>query len=327
MFVGKVLGALHTGCKRDIKMRMVVAYGNEKMHLSEADLRPPEAACTICGGDNRSPIVSLQKSPDVWLMQCQDCHVAGVDRIPTQQVLDAYYNKYYEKPKFRHMEEKIHFHFPGRLAQHIWRELEIGSDDVRVLDFGGGDGTIALLTAELLITHGVNKVSITVIDYLEECAQSPSPRIAIDGTSDLQAANPSSYDIVLASASLAHIPYPVTTLRTLLKSLRRGGWFYARTPYFVPLMNLAGLLRIETHFGYPALLYDMGQKFWDSVLRTVGMDDQFTLAKSRPSIVETTLESNALRTIAAYSLKAPWYVLRDRWKLVGGWEVFLYRNK
>jgi hypothetical protein len=42
-------------------------------------------------------------------------------------------------------------------------------------------------------------------------------------------------------------------------------------------------------------------------------------------VVETSFSHNAMRTMAAYALKAPWYLLRSSYRLVGGWEVVIQR--
>jgi hypothetical protein len=70
----------------------------------------------------------------------------------------------------------------------------------------------------------------------------------------------------------------------------------------------------------------MGQEFWERLPDTLrGEVGKLDVVSSRPSIVETCFRQDAVRTVAAYLLKAPWYVLGRRYKLVGGWEVVFHR--
>jgi hypothetical protein len=80
---------------------------------------------------------------------------------------------------------------------------------------------------------------------------------------------------------------------------------------------------------YPAHVHDMGSGFWNRFIET--FDLRARLLCSRPSIVETTLLKNPIRTALAHALKFPalaelWIFGQPRvpmWKLVGGWEAFL----
>ena len=304
-------------------MQVSAEFGNEQVQLQEMDLRAPETKCTICGSDAGVRISRLQESPDVWLMHCPECHVSFVDRIPTDAALESYYSRYYDIPKFGQIQEKVEFYQPNRLSSHIFQVLRLSVDSPSILDFGGGDGTVAMLVGEMLIRRGAKAVSIVVVYHVGKCVQPSLPNISIQSTTDLMLVEPGSYDLVIASASLEHVPYPASILKQLLESLRPEGWFYARTPYAVPVRRLARIFGINTNFGYPAHLYDMGQGFWDSILQTLDINDKYQLVKSQPSMVESTLGSNFAKTIAAYTLKAPWRLFGKHWKLVGGWEVFL----
>ncbi len=133
--------------------------------------------------------------------------------------------------------------------------------------------------------------------------------------------------MVLASAVLEHIPYPVKSLEQLLSQTHAGGIFYARTPYMVPLRRLFHALGKTVDFTFPAHIHDMGSAFWDQMLVTLKLQDQFEILISRPSMVETSFRQSPLRTLIAYCMKAPWFLLGNRWGLVGGWEVFIRRRE
>lgn len=86
-------------------------------------------------------------------------------------------------------------------------------------------------------------------------------------------------------------------------------------------MKLLARFGVRLDFTYPAHLYDFGEGFWKKFFAKSGIN--FKLIISRPSMVETTFTQNFPRTLIAYILKAPWYILRKNYGLVGGWEVFV----
>jgi hypothetical protein len=103
--------------------------------------------------------------------------------------------------------------------------------------------------------------------------------------------------------------------------MAQRGIFYARTPYMLPMMKAFRLIGVNLDFTYPGHIHDLGQAFWENYF-TTEQSDEFQVLASSPSIVATTFGKHFLRTVAAYSLKAPWYLLGKSYKFVGGWEIF-----
>ena len=136
---------------------------------------------------------------------------------------------------------------------------------------------------------------------------------------------PGSFDLIIASASLEHVPDLRTTLLALLAAMKHGGRFYARTPYMVPLIRLAEHFGVRIGFGYPAHLFDLGVGFWNRLPQTLGLEGSIRIFASRPSIVESTFSSAPLRSLLAYMLKWPGYIFGERYRLVGGWEIVMER--
>src|SRR5262249_29447976 len=116
-------------------------------------------------------------------------------------------------------------------------------------------------------------------------------------------------------------------LLRLMKAVRPGGSFYVRTPYAEPLIRLARSIGLNIDFGFPVHLYDLGEMFWRRILATTDLAGSYSVHSSRPSIVESTLSSAPLRTIAAHLLKAPWWLIGDSYGLIGGWEVVIERAR
>lgn len=237
--------------------------------------------------------------------------------MPTQHALADYYSRYYD----RCTEELITFSKPERLAKRItsYAGFLASRNEIAILDFGGGDGTVAKLIAECLIHQNPTaKIKIVVIDYTTQRCVINNASVSMHHLDNLAQLD-GRFDIIVASAILEHIPEFRTTLDKLLSLGAEKAIFYARTPYMAPL---AKILPID--MTYPAHVHDIGALTWRWLAKHTSQN--ITVLKSAPSIVETTLASNAVRTIAAYALKAPASVLaamgfRPIWPFYGGWEV------
>lgn len=262
-------------------------------------------------------------------MQCSTCHAISASRIPTPEALTEYYSGYYDSPDPRQAaDERITFDKPRRLADHLADTYRCYSSNreapISILDFGGGNGAISHLLAMRLIEKGAEQVDITVVDYNKETVCPQDGRVTINRAESLDVLK-SPYSLVIASAVIEHHPRPRELLRHLLYLIEQGGVFYARTPCMLPIMNLLRLVGVKVDFTYPGHLHDLGQVFWEGLF-TKERSDSFRILASRPSIVETSLGEHFLRTVAAYSLKAPWYLLGESYKFVGGWEIFSQKN-
>ncbi|MBV8516040.1 MAG: methyltransferase domain-containing protein [Acidobacteria bacterium] len=245
--------------------------------------------------------------------------------MPRAAVLERYYATYYDGH-----EREVTIANPAQLARRIVRTLPRAAfgERVRILDFGGGDGSVATAVAATSIAHGPARFAeIVVVDFAERpprtsatiAVRHQSPEAPLDGT----------FDLVLASAVLEHIPELQRVLRMLYAHIGVRGFFYARTPYALPLVRVWPSFDL----GYPAHVHDLGSGFWNRVGTTFGW--QLETIASRPSPVAASLRADPLRAIAAALLKMPASLenrlspraRRDRWwNLVGGWEVLLQRR-
>jgi SAM-dependent methyltransferase len=239
--------------------------------------------------------------------------------MPTRAALDRYYGSYYE-----HVEhERVTFHKPIRLARHISSGVKIPPTDrvLRILDFGGGDGTIGALTAAELTNRTGRTAWVQVVDYLQGEARKDGS-VEIEYLSDLSDAE-GDVDLVIASAVFEHIPDLTTVMPSVAAKMRPGGYLYARTPYMLPLMKM---LRVD--MTYPGHVHDLGDRFWGRLPSWFPLPVE--IVSSRPSIVETGLRQSVISTVGAYVLKSP-SIVESLWtrhpvfKLYGGWEVLLRR--
>lgn len=300
---------------------------HRSLHMDESKLEQRcDLTCPFCGSTNRQQVYTLQENPMVLLMSCNACHAVSASRMPTDEALEDYYSRYYNFSSSRVPTGQITFDGPHRLAKNLSNMYcrYQGDAPVLILDFGGGDGTISHLTAMKLVERGVKRVNIKIVEYNKHIVRTQDSRIVIDRVSSLADIS-SPFGFVIASAVIEHYPRPRSLLRDLLQYMEKGGIFYARTPYMLPMMKLMQGIGMKVDFTYPAHLHDLGQAFWEDYF-TKELYGNFQILKSRPSIVETTLRKHPLRTIAALLFKTPWYLLGKSYKYVGGWEVFVRKT-
>jgi SAM-dependent methyltransferase len=243
--------------------------------------------------------------------------------MPTPDALRSYYASYYDQA-----DERVTFDLPERLARHIFRRalIEPPRRSVAILDFGGGDAGVSRRIARLLLDSGVPQVQIRLVDFNADIPPVDSPQVSLDRVESLEGIEEATFDLVIASAILEHIPHPRPDLIRLLEALRGGGVFYARTPSVLPLLRLLRAFGVRSDFTFPAHVHDLGGRFWGNILDRLPLGDSIEVLDSRPSLVETAFTIHPLRTTAAYLLKAPWRLVGNSWSLIGGWEVFFRKR-
>ena len=292
--------------------------------LREEDLGPFETTCPVCRGEDVRPRLRVHVDPDVWFRRCGGCGVVSADRMPTEELLTRYYRDYYGSSLLGSRERCVTVDTVGRLAAHIVQHATSSAPGrgFRVMDFGGGDGAVALAVADRLEARGFDDVTVTVVDLGGAPVADPRAR----SRTDLREEDVGAHDLVIASAVIEHVPDPAHTMRGLLGALAQGGTLYARTPFHEAMAVTARRLGRQPDLGYPAHLHDMGCDFWEGLPTTLGMEEVIAVTHSRPSVVASSWSSRFVRTLAAHALKAPWWVLGNRWRFVGGWEVVLERR-
>jgi SAM-dependent methyltransferase len=303
-------------------MRATVFHHGRR--LGAEDVYPASEECPVClSRAPRDQVYQIQDSPPIHLLRCDRCGGASASLMPKEEVLDRLYASYYAGAK-----RKTTSPDPARFARHMAGPMgELPRDrSIRILDFGGGDGSVSSRMGEVILGrgNGPSAVAVDVVDY-EPAGDSGNERVTITGHRRLEEVS-GPYDIVLASAVLEHIPRVHGVMRRLFSLAAPGGYFYARTPYMLPLARLLRTIDLT----YPTHVHDLGDTFWNRVVDTFSLDAEAVV--SRPSLVETRFSENPLRTLAAYALKLPSHLeialtggrgKDTRWDFVGGWEVVL----
>lgn len=305
---------------------MSTEISHKTVHLEEGDLDPPAATCQVCGrGTDFRFVLRLQQAPDIDFQQCATCSACSVSRMPRDSYLAEFYARYYGEH-----DQGVTFRGAARFARHILASLDVPSlgGRARIVDYGGGDGSLACALADTLRErHGVRDLEVVIVDYANRQIARDYP---VSYCSDLSGLA-GSFDVVIASAVLEHVKQPVEVIRRLFAVLNPGGFFYARTPYSLPMRRLSAGFDLS----FPMHLHDMGNVYWDNFLATYGLSD-YRLLVSRPSIVSTDFRANPLVTVLAHAMKFPARVERGffsrpgrnlLWPFVGGWEVIIGKSR
>ncbi len=301
---------------------MELASYETRRHLAPSEIDAFTEKCPICEACGpREPQLAIQENPEIFLLLCRNCFGLSASHMPRREVLDQLYTTYYDQSE----RGRIIFQNPQRLGRHIVKTASAGllsERGLRLIDFGGGNGSIAIAAAQLLTQRTRRPVQVKVVDY-EPDAPLRQGLVDIEYLRDLKEA-PTNCDLVIASGVFEHVPDLRGTLIQLVNKLRMGGVLYARTMYSLPLMRLFGFKMV-----YPAHVHDLGDRFWSSVPKWLPIPIQ--LVRSRPGIVETEFRRQPLRTLAAHCFKLPaniecMWTRNPIFKLYGGWEVVLRRT-
>ena len=304
------------------------ALFHQTKHLNEDHLGPRLACCPICHSTETRSCGVLQTTPDVELMECRTCFVSYASRIPTEEALHEYYQNYYGGDRDS---QKVTFDDSRRLSRHVLTKardsLPGRGSVVEILDFGGGDGSVGLQLAQLGNSDlGWNHIEVTLVDYQKPNARYLGKAIRAHAASDLDSLKEGKFDLILASAVIEHTRDPMSVLRKLIRRLKRGAVFYARTPDIVAFVKLCRSFGIRFDFSYPAHIYNFGRKFWNQVPRFLEKEARLEIIRSTPSIVETTWNRHFWLTLVAHGFKAPYYLGFRGFPFIGGWEV-IYRRE
>jgi 2-polyprenyl-3-methyl-5-hydroxy-6-metoxy-1,4-benzoquinol methylase len=299
---------------------------HEGMRVGSADVYDASDICPVCRSTQpRKAVFNVQHDPEIDMLECLSCGAFSASQMPKSEFLDHYYAQYYSGES-----ESYTLNGPTRFARHIVQFMRDPAlaGDLRILDFGGGDGSLAIAVARCLQerTNASVSVTIDVVDYASP--RDPEfPGVLIKGHQELADVQ-GGFDIIIASAILEHIPDAHSAIERLTGMANKSAYMYARTPFILPIARIIPRIDIT----YPAHVHDMGSAFWSGFTRTFNLDAH--IVSSRPSLVETTLRYSPIRTAIARALKFPAHLelalfgqnRQPLWKFVGGWEAVVRFN-
>lgn len=294
-------------------------------YLRHEELLGEHQKCPICKSKEIKKQIILQTEPLVELCKCECCCVSFASRFPSDKAVSEYYENYYDEGKDSKVTNDDHKLFSSHIYS-LFNKFDLKSKKygtVKLLDYGGGDGSILLSLAEKFFSQNSNLTVIAdVVDFESTLVESSNTSIIVRKIDEADIID-NTYDFVIASAVFEHLVDPITVSEKLISSIKHGGGIYIRTPYMLPIIKLFRCIGIEVDFTFPAHLYDMGEDFWNWFSKRSGLE----VVTSKPSKIETSFKKNFLRTLVAFILKSPWYILKNKYSFVGGWEIVYRVNK
>lgn len=316
-------------------MKLLPSLFDPSLHLNEYEIEEFHAcpACGIRNNRDRKRVGRLQENPSIFLLKCPCCNGVSASHRPKPDTLSEYYKNHFSKHyKNFNKNSDVTFSDLQRFSAHLKKMMskELNSsfkdgDEFVIVDYGGGDGALALEYANTL--SNLVRIKIFVIDFGENVCKTNKNNIEILKFNGLSSVAKRA-DLIIASACLEHIPDLRDVFSDLWGVLKVGGFFYARTPYVVPLKKF---LPIE--FGYPAHIHDLGSDYWNNLKESYGVHMNYI--SSRPSIIEVSFRRNPFRYIITGLLKFPCHLAVKLspckkgpyfWPFVGGWEVLLKKD-
>lgn len=282
--------------------------------------------CSFCGSSECKVVGRLENELTIHLVECINCALVSTDHIPTADFLEKYYTEKF--PEFvekynSKVETSVTFSNPDRFASRLATLLSldaIHSPSFKILDFGGGDGSLALAFSSNL--SQTTLVEITVIDFGSSVVKSKSPNVSIRKLPSIPRSE--KFDLIIASASLEMLPNFGQTLALLLNALNdQKSNVYVRTNYIQPLRRLFPFL----DFAFPAHLHDIGSDFWSQFAQLE--KTRYEVKRSETPISELDFKRFPIRYLIVTFLKLPSrleaklfpFKLKRYWKYVGSWEV------
>lgn len=184
---------------------------------------------------------------------------------------------------------------------------------------------MSLLIAKNYLSTDAEKVSITLVDLNSKDSICENKKIKLKAYTNLSYIDDEKYDLIIASAIIEHLPAPREDMISLLNMLEKGGVFFARTPFIVPIMKIFNLMGYSIDFTFPGHIHDLGPNFWNNIVDVLPVDGNYQILASRPSPVETSFSKHFFRTLCAHFLKSPWNLFHNYYRFVGGWEIFIQR--
>jgi len=240
-------------------------------------------------------------------------------------VLNEYYSKYYSDPSEIHKSEGITHDDPKAFSKHIFRLLKIQSQNIKILDYGGGSGILSYLIAKQLLNQCSN-IEITIIDYSnEKLVNSDTKNIQVNKTSPdkLSELTQGGYTLIIASAVIEHVFYSGTLIKQLLNSMDKGGYLYIRTPYIFPLYKFLLNFGIEIDLLFPQHVHDFSKKFFEKLPNTMNTMN-LKVVNSQPGFFEYSFKKHFFQALLSRIIRFP-YTFNKNYPFVGGWEI-IYRN-
>jgi hypothetical protein len=296
-------------------------------HVPAASIEVILKLCPMCGNSISKSVYFIQEKPFVEIRNCSNCKTSFASRFPDHDFLEGYYSNYY---KGHNDDQNVTTNSAIRFARHIARfSLEkfgdFPSTKFKILDYGGGDGSIGVEVAKIINRKRIIDVDIDVFENQSSLYQ-VDKRIECNyffETNDLSL----DYNLIIASGVLEHVRNPFEVLITMVDRLAVGGMIYIRTPYVLPTYRLLKFFGSKQDFGYPAHFFDFSPTSWGKISRML-MKKYPTISVYRTgaSPSEVGISKKPFLGLITVLLKMPTNLGLKYWPFCGGYEIVLRKG-
>lgn len=306
---------------------MRISEYNIGCHVPTASIEVILKLCPLCGNSNTRSVYFIQDKPFVEIRNCSNCKTSFASRYPDQDFLSGYYSNYY---KGHNDDQNVTTNSAIRFARHIARislKKLSGSypTKFKVLDYGGGDGSIGVEVAKILITKRSINVDVDVFE-------NQSSLYGVDKRTDCNyffeiGELSSEYNLIIASGVLEHVRNPLEVLITMVDRLADGGMIYIRTPYILPTYRLLKFFGFKQDFGYPAHFYDFSPRSWQNISEILMKKyPTISIYRTGASPSEVGMSKKPFLGLVTVLLKLPTNLGLKNWPFCGGYEVVLRKG-
>lgn len=304
------------------------------MYLDEKNLLPAHKVCTVCNSTKKenTQALRIQLNPDVFMQHCNHCLAVSATRMPKDSYLEELYESNFQQ-RIGHVSDSEFLlnQLAKKIANNFTIFMEKQTNNKRslnLLDFGGNNGALAFKLKELLKTRfPATSINAVVVDHKNKLE---FPDINFVSIQDFYLNN-FEFNMIIASAVFEHIPNLYPVLQRLFEVSATNCFFYARTPYEVPLAKYIPSYSVE----WPFHVHDFGPDFWQ---RFEVIFPRFQILKSNTCDVSSKINEGIIRYTASHVLKMPSLIETSIfkkfinykgyiWRFVGGWEVFAVISK
>jgi 2-polyprenyl-3-methyl-5-hydroxy-6-metoxy-1,4-benzoquinol methylase len=274
--------------------------------------------CPSCSHNIQNNYLILQNNPQVKMIKCEKCKLSYANKMPSQIFLDKLYEPSIYKANLTSNKNNTRF-----LAKKIFNKIKFTKNKIKILDFGGGNGSLSIELISLFEEMNISAHSL-VVDVYNSCC---SKNISFQHVDEF-GKNQQKFDIVLASAVLEHLPNFVTTTNHLLNKLNNSGYFYCRTPWEYEISKTFRFYKIK----WPRHLYDIGGDYWVNFFKK---KEDFVMILNETSNSEIST-NHIFKYFIAKFLKSISHIekflfrgkdyYQPKWPFVGGWDIIVRKN-
>ena len=181
-----------------------------------ANKQETHKSCLICHGS----IENLDKYQNNHLSKCSNCGFVFSYKIPSQEVLENYYQNDYDRTRYFSPITKKRYH-------ELLDQLEAYRSTNRILDLGCGYGYFL----EVAKSRGWEVYGVELAREAVEVCQEKGIHMYHGEINDCDF-EADTFDVILSIEVIEHLIDPNVLIETGKKLLKKGGLFYITTPNF-----------------------------------------------------------------------------------------------